>query len=814
LGSKSIGSKILRKRNYIFNFIHRSKKSKPFERMEQKEALLTLANVSFMRGDVMKGQEVIVELLNGRWERGTLSHPFEPNMNNIDLKLSGNGESITYAMSDVCCIHMVPETKLIPTFRDGSWVPKEITTVADTTYHAYIIGKGHCETGFYAYNANSNGQGELKLIFFNFLGVKSPDTDEINKIILQQEQSAPNVTTNEITHEEQDDSNRNTSNNTAEVVSPDNIADKNYANGDGVLSRQKIGEILIESNLITVEQLEAALSVQKRSRSRKKLGEILLDKDLISEEQLLKALAQKFQLTFVDLDNIVPSAEALNSLPGYLVHNMQVFPIDINDNHILIATSKPNDLQVEDVLKFYTKRNVKLVVASSRQISEAIASHYRLNNKNSKKFDQIISEMTSDSDTIIEEELEEENADQFSEADSHIITLVNKILKEAYYEGASDIHIEPGIKREPTQIRYRIDGNCKTAHRILSTYKHGIVSRIKVLSRLDISERRRPQSGKMALRHGNQKVEYRVEVTPTTAGNEDVVLRILPSSQKFSLDDLGFTENNFKSFKNIISKPYGIFLCVGPTGSGKTTTLHAALAYLNTPERKIWTAEDPVEITQRGLRQVQVNYKIGFTFSEALRSFLRSDPDIIMIGEMRDVETAKIAIEASLTGHLVLSTLHTNSAPETLIRLIEMGMEPFNFADAILGVNAQRLALRLCDNCKEEYHPDIKEYESVVKAYDPYWFSQHHLPPYSEDLTLMRKKGCEKCYGTGYRKRIALHELMPATRSIKKAIVDNIPANELRDLAISEGMRTLRMDGIQKVFQGLTDLEQVCRVTF
>jgi type II secretory ATPase GspE/PulE/Tfp pilus assembly ATPase PilB-like protein len=762
----------------------------------------------------MKGQEVIIELLNGQWEQGSLGHPFEPSMNKLDLKLNDNGKHKTYVMSDVCSIHMIPETELKPAFRDKSWVLKEIITVTDNKYYAYIMGKENCETGFFAYNANSNGQGEHKLIFFNFSGVKAPDTVEINKILLQQKRSALNGTTHEITKDEQDDSNGDEGNNTAEALSPDNIASRIYTDDDRVLSRQRIGEILIESNLITAEQLEAALSAQ-RSGSRKKLGEILLDKELISEEKLLKALAIKFQLRFVDLNNIVPSVDALNSLPGYLVHNMQVFPIELDDKHILIATSKPNDLRIEDVLKFYTKRDVQLVVASSRQISEAIISHYGINNnKNTSKFDQIIDEMSTDSDNFFEEDYDEESTDQFSEADSHIIMLVNRILREAYQEGASDIHIEPGIKREPTQIRYRIDGICKTAHKIISTYKHAIVSRIKVLSRLDISEHRRPQSGKMTLRHGNQKVEYRVEVTPTAAGNEDVVLRILPSSQKFSLDELGFTENNFKSFKKIITKPYGIFLCVGPTGSGKTTTLHAALAYLNTPECKIWTAEDPVEITQRGLRQVQVNYKIGFTFSEALRSFLRSDPDIIMIGEMRDVETAKTAIEASLTGHLVLSTLHTNSAPETLIRLIEMGMEPFNFADAILGVNAQRLALRLCDNCKEEYHPDIGEYESVVKAYDPYWFSQHNLPPHSQDLTLMRKKGCELCYGTGYRKRIALHELMVATKSIKKAIVDNAPANELRDLAINEGMRTLRMDGIQKVFQGLTDLEQVCKVTF
>jgi type II secretory ATPase GspE/PulE/Tfp pilus assembly ATPase PilB-like protein len=275
---------------------------------------------------------------------------------------------------------------------------------------------------------------------------------------------------------------------------------------------------------------------------------------------------------------------------------------------------------------------------------------------------------------------------------------------------------------------------------------------------------------------------------------------------------MGFSALNLARFEEILAKPYGIILCAGPTGSGKTTTLHSALATINSPQRKIWTAEDPVEIIQQGLRQVQVNPKIGFTFQEALRSFLRADPDVIMIGEMRDAETAKTAIAASLTGHLVFSTLHTNSSPETVVRLIEMGMDPYNFSDALLGILAQRLARRLCEKCRTPYHPTRDEYGELVKQYGPLWFGEHDMPAYTDDLFLMKKAGCKKCDNTGYRGRIAIHELLVATPAVKNAIKTNTAAEGLRDLAVREGMRTLKMDGIHKVFLGVTDLDQIMKV--
>jgi type II secretory ATPase GspE/PulE/Tfp pilus assembly ATPase PilB-like protein len=383
---------------------------------------------------------------------------------------------------------------------------------------------------------------------------------------------------------------------------------------------------------------------------------------------------------------------------------------------------------------------------------------------------------------------------------------------DGYSKGASDIHFEPGLREQPFQVRYRIDGVCQVVHQIPTLYKKAIISRLKIMSNLDITERRKSQSGKILIRYKNNRVEYRVEITPTTGNNEDAVLRILVSSKPLPLDKMDFSPSNERAFRAMLTQPYGIILCVGPTGSGKTTTLHSALGHINTPERKIWTAEDPVEITQAGLRQVHVQSKIGVTFAEVLRSFLRSDPDVIMIGEMRDQETAKTAIEASLTGHLVLSTLHTNSAPETLVRLIEMDMDPYNFADALLGILAQRLARRLCKDCKTPYHPSEEEFDELVRYYDSHLYTEHRMAPYSPETILMRKEGCERCNGTGYRGRIALHELIVGSENIKKAIKRSVLVDEIKVMAIQEGMRTLLMDGVHKVMQGLTDLSNVLKV--
>jgi len=562
----------------------------------------------------------------------------------------------------------------------------------------------------------------------------------------------------------------------------------------------RVGDILIAEGLVTREQVEDALG----GGEKKRIGAVLIERGLVSEDQLLAALADKFCIRFIDLTDVTPSPEALTSLSKNIVNQMKVLPLELHGKKLVVATSEPTDNTITDCLRFITNYNIELVIAGSHQISAAINKFYN----QGESLDAFINGM-EDGQPIVVEQAEEA---AYIEPDSKVISLVNKILMEAYNKKVSDIHFEPQLDKGPLAVRYRVDGECVLFHEIPAAHKNAVVARLKIMAKLDIAERRRPQSGKIIILQGTRKLEYRLETTPTVEGHEDAVLRLLTSAKPLTLTDMAFSPGNLKKFQGILAKPYGIILCVGPTGSGKTTTLHSALAAINSPERKIWTVEDPVEIIQNGLRQVQVNQKIGFGFNEALRSFLRADPDVIMIGEMRDVETSKAAIAASLTGHLVFSTLHTNSAPETVGRLLEMGLDAYNFADAILGVMAQRLARKLCDQCKVPFRPSPEEHEEIVVHYGEKWFKAHGMPGYSGTLQLMKKTGCAKCGGTGYQGRIALHELLVGSPAVKRAIKKNITVEDLRDLALQEGMITLKMDGIQKVFRGVTDFQQILKV--
>jgi len=373
----------------------------------------------------------------------------------------------------------------------------------------------------------------------------------------------------------------------------------------------------------------------------------------------------------------------------------------------------------------------------------------------------------------------------------------------------ADIHIDPYTDRKETAIRFRVDGTCSTYMRIPAAYRRALVSRIKIMSNLDIAECRKPQDGKIRFRlHRDKEVELRVATLPTAGNNEDVVLRLLWAKEPMPLEAMELSAQMLNTLQEMVEKPHGIILCVGPTGSGKTTTLHALLHYLNADERKIWTAEDPIEITQEGLRQVQVNPKIGFTFAAAMRSFLRADPDVIMIGEIRDKETADVSIEASLTGHLVLSTLHTNSAVETVIRLLDMGCDPFNFADALQGVIAKRLCKRICSNCKQAYHPSVQEYDKLARAYGTNSWEALRVP-YQKEFQLYRGQGCEACNQTGFKGRVALHELLCGSDELRNLIQNRAKTADMLSLAINEGMTTLVQDGIAKVITGMTTYDQV-----
>jgi len=422
----------------------------------------------------------------------------------------------------------------------------------------------------------------------------------------------------------------------------------------------------------------------------------------------------------------------------------------------------------------------------------------------------LLSALKDEQEDVEVEKDEDDGANAISETDSTIVRLVNKILIDAYDQGVSDIHIEPGIGKDAITVRFRKDGTCSIYEEIPSIYKQAMISRVKIMSKLDIAERRLPQDGKIKMKYGKKEIEYRVATCPTVGGNEDAVLRILAASKPIPLENMNFNDHNLELIQACASKPYGLILVVGPTGSGKTTTLHSILGYINKPERKIWTAEDPVEITQKGLRQVQMLNKIGLDFARAMKSFLRGDPDVIMVGEMRDSETCAIGLEASLTGHLVFSTLHTNSAPETITRLLDMGMNPLNFADALLLIVAQRLVRTLCKKCKEDYHPDQEEFDSLAAEYGE-GFEKLNIK-YTDDLMLKKPVGCPNCNDTGYAGRTGLHECLEGTDETKRMVMKQALVEDLRKQAISDGMTTLKQDGIYKVFKGDCDLKQVMAV--
>ncbi len=578
------------------------------------------------------------------------------------------------------------------------------------------------------------------------------------------------------------------------------MAPKRHAN--------KFGELL-DKGLISEKNFDDAVAYSRANNMP--IADVLVEKYRMAKEEVLKSMASFFNCEYFIYDGsqVMPEEFRDRLKHDYLV-KIGVAPLSKSGNTVLVAMEDPSDLAKIDAVRVMGMApRQKYLVALRSDITDYLNASYDIVGDAATGGDmaEILGALTEETDDV----KTDQNEPEPEETDSAIVRLANQIIMDGYKQGASDIHVEPQGKHMPTRIRFRIDGICHVYQELPASHAAALVSRLKIMSRLDISERRLPQDGKIRFRMSNRTIELRVATVPTQGDGgqqEDVVMRILAASKPIPLDEMGFSERNIREFKNAISKPYGIILCVGPTGSGKTTTLHSALGHINTPERKIWTAEDPVEITQPGLRQVQVKPKIGFTFANAMRSFLRADPDVIMVGEMRDQETAEIGIEASLTGHLVFSTLHTNSAPETVTRLLDMEIEPFNFADSLLGVLAQRLARRLCTKCKQAYHPQEDEFMVLAQSYGLEEFEKLGIK-YSKDLTLYKPEGCPSCAGTGYKGRLALHEFMIGTDPIKRMIQKRTPVEEIRVQAEADGMTTLMQDGIEKVFQGITDFSQV-----
>jgi type II secretory ATPase GspE/PulE/Tfp pilus assembly ATPase PilB-like protein len=578
----------------------------------------------------------------------------------------------------------------------------------------------------------------------------------------------------------------------------------------------KLGTTLVEAGLVTPGDLERAL-VEQQKRPGKRLGEVLVAMKLVDESDLMRALAARFRLPFVDLDGRSTPEALLERLPVPMLARYRVLPLeDLGDGGLLVAIADPFALDALDAIRMTTGRPTRPALAMPSQLDarlEALAGHAvgGASAADRSDIDSILADLIRTGPPRTIPQSKDVDVDELS--DTGVIRLVNQLILDAYRRGASDIHVEPNGDDRPALVRFRVDGECIAYHEIPPAFVLAVVARIKIMADLDIAEHRKPQDGKIQFKVGSVMVELRVATVPTAGGNEDVVMRILPPQKPRPLSEMGLSGRNLREVERLVRMPYGLFLCVGPTGSGKTTTLHSALSMVNTPDVKIWTAEDPVEISQPGLRQVQIHRKVGLDFAAAMRAFLRADPDIIMVGEMRDKETATMAIEASLTGHLVLSTLHTNNAPETITRLLDMGLDPFAFSDSLLGVLAQRLLRTLCPVCVDPYDPSPEEWGIMIEAYEGREPLMRDVGLSEDgDLLLWRGRGCDACGGTGYRGRTAIHELLVVDDEMREAISRRAGMDVLRALAKKSGMRTLLVDGIGKAVLGQTDLRQVVAV--
>lgn len=570
-------------------------------------------------------------------------------------------------------------------------------------------------------------------------------------------------------------------------------------------------DFLLRNKIVSTQQLQEALTIAKKIN--RSVEHVLVDRFKIDLKEVGRSLTMFFGCSFRQFDPEWPTPFELirNLKKSFLLYYVWV-PLKWDKSGIEILVDDPTDLRKTDHIRALMGNQKVIFSVALKEDVEKYIQHFfdprseRLSESTVESIDEILP------DVSFEEEVDTHEEVSLDESSSQVVKFVDQILVTAFRNGASDIHIEPSALTRKTTIRFRNDGVCYEYIQVPNAMAPAIISRLKIMAELDIAEKRLPQDGKIKVRRkGIQEFELRMSTMPTAGKYEDAVLRVLTRTGSIRLDDIGLNERNLSLLKKLIVRPYGMLLCVGPTGSGKTTTLHSALAHINQPGVKVWTAEDPVEITQPGLRQVQVRPKIGLDFARVMRGFLRLDPDIIMIGEMRDKETATIGLEAALTGHLVLSTMHTNTAPETLTRMIEMGMNPLNISDAFLGVLGQRLVRRLCQGCLEDYHPGEEEFEDLRMDYGREAFDAAGFA-YGPDFSLKRAAGCEKCSGSGFKGRIGIHELMEATYAIKLLIKKNATSFDLARQAVAEGMSTLKQDGIRKIIEGITTIREVRRV--
>lgn len=542
---------------------------------------------------------------------------------------------------------------------------------------------------------------------------------------------------------------------------------------------EEFGSFLVKTKIITKPQMADAVEVHRIIGIP--FSKTLIELGYVTSNVLLPKLAEQVGIPFIDLDEININGNAIAAIPEEICRKYTVIPINFEDNKLVMAMTSPDNIMVIDDLQLFTGHEINPVIATKEDIERAIGRYHQM------------AETVID-DSVIDEELSTITG---VTEEAPIVKLVNVILSQGVEERASDVHIEP--QEKDMRVRYRIDGVLHEVMRSPKKVQSSIISRLKIMSNMDIAETRKPQDGRASLSIKGRGVDFRVSTLPTVYG-ERVVLRVLEKDKiLLKLDDLGFLPNSLERFKKAIARPHGSTLVTGPTGSGKSTTLYATLNVLNTEGQHIITIEDPVEYRLPGINQVQINPKAGLTFARGLRSMLRSSPDIVMVGEIRDKETAQIAVEAALTGHLVLSTLHTNDAPGAISRLTEMGVAPFLISSAVVCVQAQRLARRLCPDCKEEYSPEQEALQRIGIKTD-------------EKNKFYRPVGCGKCNNTGYRGRVGLYEIMLISETIERMIIDRATADEIKRTAIEEGMLTLNQDGFEKVKMGLTSIEEIMRV--
>ncbi|WP_077591565.1 GspE/PulE family protein [Polaromonas sp. A23] len=592
---------------------------------------------------------------------------------------------------------------------------------------------------------------------------------------------------------------------------------------DGLRRRATKYDGLVAEGVLTQAELEQC--IQKAREEGQSVEHLLMADYRIRPAQMGASLSKFFGVPYEAFNAGRIRSEMLHgSLKRHFVEQQSWMPLEETPEGLVIMCVDPEAIRGARVVPQVFPKISKFAycVTTQTEFEETLNQLFGVGNEGGS-IDQLLADM----DSPLENDANDDSSLESAAADNELVKFVNKVIIDAYKQKASDIHIEPMPGKAKTGIRFRIDGTLLPYIEVPAQFRQAMVTRLKIMCDLDISEKRKPQDGKIKFKkYGPLDIELRVATIPSAGGVEDVVMRILAAGEPIPLEKLGLTAHNKERLEKTVSKPYGLFYVCGPTGSGKTTTLHSILKFLNTPDTKIWTAEDPVEITQKGLRQVQINKKAGIDFALVMRAFLRADPDIIMVGESRDKETVSMGVEASLTGHMVFSTLHTNSAPESITRLLDMGMDPFNFADALLGILAQRLAKKLCD-CKQAYLPAAQEVKDFIKEYseelrgtdawktDPGGEAQKLLDDWVErygkdgQLTMYRAVGCDKCNQTGYKGRIGLHELMIADDAAKKLIQERARVAELFSSAVNSGMHTLKMDGMEKVLMGLTDLKMV-----